>query len=613
MKDFILSHKFMLFCLLLLWGKTFTVSLLTFNIQMNKYIDVVIFALNPLAFLIVLFSVGILLNTKIQPKYYFVISLLLTVVLYANSVYFREFSDIITLPMLVMSANMGDLSTSIFALIQWYDIFYFMAVLVIGYLMIKTPSSLTITQSSLRKTRKKFAVIGVIVLTLGALPQFNHPESRTHSFNRDHLVQSMGLYNFYVYDAFVHTQTNAQRVFADHDDWSTIIKHLEQFRAEPNKDLIGIAKDMNVVVVSLESVESFVIGETLNGEEITPFLNELIDDSFYFENFYYQTGQGKTSDAEFLINNSLYPLGRGAVFHTHSSNQFEALPETLKEYGYYNASFHANDGTFYNRDVMYENLGYDRYFELEDYEITEENSVGWGMKDIEWIEQSMNYVLDLPEPFYGTFLTLTNHFPYELNEENYFIEPFDSESEIVNQYFQTVRYTDEAMKVLVENLKEQGLYENTMIVMYGDHYGIANSHYPSLEKFLDKEITPVEEVKLNRVPLIVHIPGIEGETLDTVSGQVDVMPTLLNLLGIPEGDKIMFGSDLFSEEKDDFAVLRNGTVVTDDVIYYNGDCLEADTGEKISMEYCVPAIDRGEWELYYSDKIIYSDLFRFKD
>ncbi|PIB65619.1 hypothetical protein AOA60_03020, partial [Pseudomonas sp. 2822-17] len=81
-------------------------------------------------------------------------------------------------------------------------------------------------------------------------------------------------------------------------------------------EMFGVAKDMNVVVVSLESVESFVIGETMNGEEITPFLNELIEDSFYFENFYYQTGQGKTSDAEFLINNSSYPLGRGAVFHT---------------------------------------------------------------------------------------------------------------------------------------------------------------------------------------------------------------------------------------------------------------------------------------------------------
>ncbi|MBU9724277.1 MULTISPECIES: LTA synthase family protein [Bacillaceae] len=613
MKSFFKSHRFMLLCLGILWVKTFVISSLTFNININKYLEAIIFAVNPLAFLLVVFSIGVLFKPKVQPKYYFIISLLLSIVLYSNSVYFREFSDIITLPMLVMGANMGDLSTSIFALIQWYDVFFFVDVLLIGYFMFKTPAVLTVTQTSFKQTRSKFAVIAVIVLTIVGLIQFNHPETRTHSFNRDHLVQSMGIYNFYVYDAGVHTLTSTQTVFADVGDWWNIERYLEENRVEPNKDMFGVAEDMNVVVVSLESVESFVIGETIHGEEITPFLNELIEESFYFENFYYQTGQGKTSDAEFLINNSLYPLGRGAVFHTHTDNEFEALPGILKEQGYYNASFHANTETFYNRDIMYENFGYDRFYEMEDYEITEENSVGWGMKDIDWIEQSMEYVKELPEPFYSTFLTLTNHFPYELGQEDHFIDPYDSESEIVNQYFPTVRYTDEAMKVLVEGLKDEGLYENTILIMYGDHYGIANSHYDELEKFLGKEIDPVEEIKLERVPLIIHIPGMEGERLDTVSGQIDVMPTILNLLGIPEQDKIMFGSDLFAEDREDFAVLRNGNVITDEIIFHHGVCYEEKSGEEIPLENCEEAVKRGEMELFYSDEIIYSDLFRFRE
>ncbi|WP_096185947.1 LTA synthase family protein [Evansella halocellulosilytica] len=615
MKAFVRDHKLMLFCLAVIWLKTFIVSIFTFNLNINQVFEGVIFALNPLAFLLVVFSIGLLMKPNIQSKYYFVISLLLTVVLYSNAVYYREFSDVITLPMLVMSTNMGDLSTSIIELIQWYDLFFFIDIFIIGFLIMKKPQYLSVRQTPLKQGKHKYAIIAVTALTIVGVSQADRlgtSDTRAHSFNRDHLVQSIGLYNFYVYDAFVHMSTSTQTVFAEKDDWDDIEEHLDQRRVNANSEYFGAAEGMNVIVVSLESVENFVIGEEVNGQEITPFMNGLIEESFYFDNFYYQTGQGKTSDAEFLINNSLYPLGRGAVFHTHADHKYFALPEMLRDIGYHTASFHANDETFYNRDVMYENLGYDRYYSFDDYDINEDNTVGWGLKDIDWIEQSMEYVEEIRKPFYGTFLTLTNHFPYELDPEDHFIDRYDSESEIVNRYFPTVRYTDEAMKDLVEKLKEQGIYENTMLVMYGDHYGIAESHYDELGDYLDKDLDQFESVKLERVPLIIHIPGMEGETISSVSGQIDVMPTLMNLLGIQEEEFFMFGSDLLNDQREDFAVLRNGTVITDEIIYTAETCYDNHTGEEISMDHCLSAKEKGESELYYSDKIIYGDLLRFK-
>ncbi len=103
-----------------------------------------------------------------------------------------------------------------------------------------------------------------------------------------------------------------------------------------------------MIVVSLESTQSFVINKTVNGEEITPFLNQFIKESYYFNNFYHQTGQGKTSDSEFIIENSLYPLGRGAVFFTHAQNEYKAIPEILTEKGYNTATFHANNKSFWS-------------------------------------------------------------------------------------------------------------------------------------------------------------------------------------------------------------------------------------------------------------------------
>ncbi|PYZ96164.1 hypothetical protein CR205_17525 [Alteribacter lacisalsi] len=616
MKEAIRNHRFLLVCLLALWVKTFIVSAFIFQVATADALETIVFILNPLSFILIIFAFGLLMKPAFQRWYLLIWTLALSVILYSNAVYFREFTDIITLPMLVMGGNAGDLSTSVFELIHWYDVLFFVDVVLFFVLLVRKSPFVRVTQLPFRRHRKVYAgLIGTALVIIG-LSQLDQPENRetmTHTFDREGLIQRYGLYNFYVYDAFLHTRTAAQAIFSEEDEWNDINEHRAVYRALPNPEQHGIARDMNVVVISLESIESFVIGETVDGQEITPYLNELIEESYYFPNFYDQTGQGKTSDAEFMINNSLYPAGRGAVFHTHSENEYLALPGSLTAGGYEAVSFHANDRTFYNRDMMYENLGYDYYFSGSYFDISDENSVGWGLKDIDFFDQSMEYVTELQEPFYATFLTLTNHFPYELDEEDHFIEPYESESEILSRYIPTVRYTDEAIRLFMEDMKDAGLYENTMFVMYGDHYGIAESHNDAMGEFLGTEIDDYENVQLARVPLIIHIPDQEGEEMETVSGKVDVMPTLLNLLGIPEHPHVMFGSDLFAREREDFAVLRNGTIITDEYMYTRGKCFERGSKRVVSDETCDPLRDRGEWELFYSDSIIFGDLIRFRD
>lgn len=613
MKQFITNNRLMVSLMTVLWLKTFIVSTFTFDLAINRILEMVVFAVNPMAFLLIIFSMGLLFSKKIQPWYFFILSAAIAGVLYGNAVYYREFLDIITLPMLVMSGNMGDLSTSIVELVQWYDLLFFIDLALIGYLYKKKPNWFTMNQVTIRSGKKAFLSVAVIVLTIVASGQIVQSEERAHSFNRDNVIKSLGLYNFYVYDAYIHIATATQTVFAEKDDWEDIEEHLNDTYAKPNQDLTGIAEGRNVVMISLESVEDFVIGETLNGEEITPFMNELIEGSFYFDNVYDQTGQGKTSDAEFMMHNSLYPLGRGAVFHAAVENEFHPLLKQLGERGYESASYHANDIGFYNRDLMYESLYYDFYIEEKDYEITDDIDVGWGMLDIDFFEQSIPHLEDMHKPFFAKFMTLTNHFPYELEEEDHLIDPFDSDSEIVNRYFPTVRYTDEAIKVFFDEMKEAGLYEDTMFVIYGDHYGIAETHYEDLSEYLGYEVTPDEAVKLDRVPVIIHIPGEEDKAFhsSTVGGQVDVLPTILNLMDIDDDQMLMFGRDLLSDERDEFAVLRNGDVVTDEVIYTKEVCFDADDGSERSFEDCQDAFNRGQNELEYSDQIINGDMLRF--
>ena len=123
-------------------------------------------------------------------------------------------------------------------------------------------------------------------------------------------------------------------------------------------EMFGLADGRNLIVVSMESLQNFVINNDMNGYEVTPFLNSLTKDkdTFYFSNFYHQTGLGKTSDSEFIVENSLYGLGGGAVFFTHGGNKFHSMAESLNEEGYYTNVMHPNNKSFWNRDMMYQAL-----------------------------------------------------------------------------------------------------------------------------------------------------------------------------------------------------------------------------------------------------------------
>ena len=131
----------------------------------------------------------------------------------------------------------------------------------------------------------------------------------------------------------------------------------------------------------------------------------------------------------------------------------------------------------------------------------------------------------------------------------------------------------------------KALYENSIIVMYGDHYGISENHNEAMAQYLGKEVTPFVSAQLQRVPFIVHIPGVtdngKGKTISKVSGQIDLKPTLLHLLGVNTKNDIQFGEDLFSPDHQDFVVFRDGSFITKDYVYADQSCYSKDTEEPV--------------------------------
>ncbi|OCS90658.1 LTA synthase family protein [Caryophanon latum] len=610
-------HSILAIAIIATWLKTAITYEVSFDLNIENIMQQLILWINPLSFLLIIYGVSLFLKTtKARNRYIVTTSIILSVVLYGNVAFYRFYNDFVTLPVLFQTSNFGDLGTSAAEIVTIWDLLYFVDVVIIvcavKWLRVEQQDGIVLPQ--VRRLYFTFAT-AMLVLNLG-LAETERPQLLTRSFDRELLVKNIGTYNYHLYDLYIQSKSSAQRALADGSELVEVSNYVNASKIE-RSELFGEFEGRNVIFISLESLQSFVIDEQMDGHEITPFLNSLVgrDDTFYFNNFYHQTGLGKTSDSEFITENSLFGLGRGAVFFTHGGNTYNSMSEKLRNNGYFTSVMHANSKSFWNRDMIYQSFNIEKFYDVESYNVTDDNAVNWGLKDKPFFEQSVELMKQMPQPFATRMITLTNHFPFTLDVTDQSIPEYTSNSATLNRYFQTVRYMDESLELFFEQLKETDIYDNSIIVMYGDHYGISENHNKAMAQFLNKEeITAYDSALLQSVPLFIHIPGYtEGGVMEQVAGQVDTRPTVLHLLGIDTEYDMQMGSDLLSAEHEDFVIFRDGRFITDELVYAGEVCYDRSSGEQTDSALCEPYIERANMELEYSDKLINGDLLRFYD
>ncbi|QGG53239.1 LTA synthase family protein [Lysinibacillus pakistanensis] len=615
-----LLHNFLgiyLLAVLMLWFKTYISQLSQFDLGVEGVIQQFLLLINPLGSAMLFLGFSFLFRGKRKYTSLVIIYTLMSILLYANIVYYRFFSDFITLPTLSQTQNFGDLGGSVLSLLKPYDILFFVDVFVMFYLRFSRKIKKETNRVGYKKaiTIIAFALV-VSFLNLG-LAETNRPQLLTRGFDRNYIVKYLGMYNYTIYDSVETMKASSQRALADSSDITEVINYTKSNYAKPNAKYFGAAKGMNVIYLHLESFQNFLINYKLNGEEVTPFLNSLTKDknTMYFDNFFHQTGQGKTSDAEFMLENSLFGLPQGSAYITKAQNTYQAAPSILKDYGYISAVFHGNNGSFWNRNVIYKSFGYDKFFDASYYNTDSLGDMAeYGVLDKPFFEQSQSLLSSLPQPFYTKLITVGNHYPYKMDQNLVTIDKANTGDPSVDNYFQTARYADEAIEQVFNQLKELGLYDNTMIVLYGDHYGISDNHNTAMEQVIGKEITPYESANLQRVPLFIHVPGMQGGTDHTYGGQTDLLPTVLHLLGIDTQKFVQFGSDLLSEEHDEIVPFRNGDFVSPTIYSINEKFYDNKTGlllDDSQLESAKTIKNEVDHKLYLSDKVVNGDLLRF--
>ena len=621
------------FVAILIWLKNILAFTVDFNIRIENPIEYFIMIINPIATTVFLLAIALYIRrTKGAYITMMIVYFLLTLLIFSNVVYYREFTDFITVNTMLGAGKVASgLGESALRLFRPYDLVYWIDYVAILVLLLTKKIKM-----DSHPIRARVAVSVSLLSTLFFLGNLTLAESvrpslLTRQFSRDYIVKFLGLNAFTVYDGITTYQTNQVRAEASPNDMLEVENYVKEHYAEPSDDMFGIAKGKNVIYIHLESFQQFLLDYKLKDENgiehtVTPFLNSIYhsNSTYSFDNFFHQVGQGKTSDAETMFENSLFGLNQGSLFTQFGGkNTFEAAPSILsQEQGYTTAAFHGNAGNFWNRNETYKHLGYDYFFDASYYDVNEDNSFQYGLHDKPFFKQSVQYLEHLQQPFYSKFIAVSNHYPYSqfTNDEAGF--PIANTSdETINGYFATANYLDKSVEEFFNYLKASGLYENSVIVLYGDHYGISSSRNQNLAELVGKSKSSwndFDNSTMQRVPYMIHIPGqTNGGINHTYGGQIDALPTLLHLLGVDTKNNIQMGQDLFSKENEQIVTFRNGSVITPKYTILGSRIYDTKTGllipeptEEVQNEIN-NLKQKGNLQLQMSDRVTTGDLLRY--
>ena len=613
----------------LFWIKTLIAYFTDFKLGAQGLVQYLIVLINPLGTTLLLF--GLAFYFKRSRFFYPVlmgIDIANTLLLYLNVIYYREFTDFMTIATMTgySKVNQG-LSGSSLALTNLHDVFYWLDIVVILLLMLFRKIKFDPRALS-HRLAFAFTSVSLVVCGLNLMvAEMDRPQLLGRTFDRVYIVKYLGLDAFTGYDLVKSEHVSQMRKSATKSQLKTVEKFTKEHYAAPNKKLFGIAKGRNVIVIHLESFQQFLIDKKINGQEVTPFLNSLYhgQDTYAFSNFFNQVGQGKTSDAENMLETSTYGLSQGSLFATlGNDNTFQAAPAILKQRaGYTSAVFHGNVASFWNRNNVYKNLGYQYFFDASYFDTSGDKATGYGLKDKLLFADSIKYLQHLQQPFYVKYLTVTNHFPFDLDDEDKDsnFTTTNTGSSTVDNYFVTAHYLDQSLQEFFSYLDKTGLAKKSIIMIYGDHYGISNSENKNLASVLGKNAddwTDFDNVQMQRVPLMFVIPGSGGHggIYSTYGGEIDVLPTLLHLLGISTKRYIQFGTDLFSSQHDQVVALRNQDFVTPKYTSISGKIYLNSTGKLAKLTKQEKKQLRADQkkvseELALSDSLNEKNLLRF--
>lgn len=561
------------------------------------------------------------------------LDVVLTLVLLADLVHFRFFTDVVSVSQLGDGPQLRLLLPNIVALLRTTDVLLFADV---ALLLAAWPRIRRRLAAAPRRAPwpwwPRWAPAALLLaagLVASALPVAVVVRRWNTVFAYDFFrfigVRQIGLLNYHAFDAGRQMVRAARRRDLTPAERERVERYLAaRRRAAAPSPLFGAARGRNVIVVMVESLSAFAVDLTVEGTPVMPNLRAFARRSMSFDRFHDQTWSASTADAELASLQSLHPLDAGAVQTRFTENAVRGLPAVLAEHGYGTVSAHAYSGELWKRREIYPKLGFQRSWFLEHYAPGQQ--VGLGLGDVDFVRQTMPRLREERAPYFAFLVTLSTHFAYDTPREYHRVHPRGLEGSLLGRYLNAVRYVDDALGLLFAELDRSGQLDSSVVVVFGDHRPRNLGPPGQLATLLERYAGYSPETAASatrywtarhRLPLLIHLPGdtLAGARA-TAGGQLDIAPTVLSLLGLRDGSMPALGRDLTAPDAGlvvmrDGAFVRGDTLCTPDRRAAAGmTCTVLGSGRPVDGGAMAPWAAAAHEELMVSDLIIRGDYLR---
>lgn len=522
------------------------------------------------AMVVIFVFIGFLFKSdKVRLSYIFTCNFFFTVLICCDIIYSRSF---FTMPSaadaLILKNFSGFEGGEVSSLLCGYDTFIFLDIIVfILFILFVRKKDKENKPIHIKKLRKyALSLGGIALLVIICIPlQAKAMKIDVNSENKEDENMYLSSVGFHIKDIYELIRDTFKTELSDDD--KEMITEYYQWKNEdlPDNQYAGIFEGKNVLFLQIESLESFVINETIDGQEITPNINRLLENGILFKNIVEQVQGGNSSDADLMYTTSRLPVTKGSTFFRFAEDQIASFPNYLEELGYNMLYTQAIKGSFWNYKMGWKNIiGVDAFKGAEDINMDHEK-IGFTINDKDFIDETYKYISDLTGPYYAHIVLNSSHMPFILKDELKELDlKEDLDATYLGGYLQCVKYVDTQIGELLDRMESDGLLENTVIVIIGDHTGLNKYYDYSVKEWYD-EYPFVDIHGMNTVPLIICSSDFsETYQSDIIGGQVDVMPTLAYLFGEDKEEYIntAMGRNLMNTERS-YAIYRDGTIFGD--------------------------------------------------
>ncbi len=580
--------------------------------------------LNTVSFIVVLGAILCTLPNKARVVGAIISDIVISILLFADHTYYIYARTILSVAQITNLQYGEEITKAIPILLSPVHILYFVDLLMLIALHYVKEIKIETLNKAKKRTIVARCLSGIIGITTFIMLCMPIAEKSSNSpYVKDIQIKEATIFGYHIFDIKSAFIKNNQTKYKDKE---TMLKAYEELKSEYDTkygqvqyDLAGTLKGKNIIIVQLESLQNFVINREINGKEITPNLNKFFSENIEFTNMYMQS-YTTTADSEHSVLTSTYPVENGMAFSRYYTNTYDDLFKEFNAENYNTSYIHGNEAKFWNRGNVYKKLQVDNLILKEQLE--EQEYINGFLSDETVYRQSVEKIAKFEQPFISFVVAASSHIPFELeglqDRSKVNIDVGKYKNTFFGNYLEAANYADYAFGVFLEGLKQKGLYEDTAILVYGDHNGL-NMYEENMLDFLktDKELTDVD-IRLNFSNVLCgfKIPGVNNIKIDKPVSKLDIKPTLTYLCGTEDGFSL--GANMFGSK--DFVCLNNELIITDKYYYdegwydrETGSFIEVDTADEDLKSMLNTYYENMKTELDISNSIVHNNLLSLEN